>query len=97
VVGLGLWGAVVCSALACGVRSCVEPWPPGCSRVWCLGRGDTCIDAESKRRGKYGIFFGGKNSSNKFEIKIVGKKGISVVPWQKASLCALRPLCELTK
>jgi hypothetical protein len=32
------------------------------------------MDAESMWRGRYGIFFGGKNSSNKFEIKIVGKK-----------------------
>ena len=42
--------------------------------MWCLGREDVGMDAESMRRGRYGIFFGGKNSSNKFEIKIVGKK-----------------------
>jgi hypothetical protein len=35
---------------------------------------DTGIESESMRRGRYGVFFGGKNSSNKFEIKIVGKK-----------------------
>jgi len=35
---------------------------------------DVGMDAESMRRGRYGVFFGGKNSSNKFEIKIVGKK-----------------------
>jgi len=62
-----------------------------------MTRGDAGMDAESMRRGRYGIFFGGKNSSNKFEIKIVGKKGISVVPLQKASQRPLRPLCELTK
>ena len=60
--------------LASGVQSCVEPWPLGCSRVRCLGRGDTGIDAKLMWRGRYGIFSGGKNSSNKFEIKIVGKK-----------------------
>ena len=42
--------------------------------MWCRGRGDVGIDSESMRRVRYGIFFGGKNSSNKFEIKIVGKK-----------------------
>jgi hypothetical protein len=39
-----------------------------------MTRGDGGIDAESMWRRRYGIFFGGKNSSNKFEIKIMGKK-----------------------
>jgi len=56
------------------------------------------VRAESMRRGRYGVFFGGKNSSNKFEIKNVGKKRHQWRCLGKKHLSVLCvPLCEIKK